>query len=89
MIALLGVLLVLCLCDLRMRLAELHYALGLPAWVSEVDGEFALREILPRSADGSSGDWKLALERITRLRPEHVYNWIEEALNRGMLTPSE
>ncbi len=74
------------MCDLKVQLAELHYALGLPAFVAEADGEPALREILSRPSDTGTGDWKYTLQRIARLRKHNVRAWIEEALNRGTLT---
>ncbi|NWG14154.1 MAG: hypothetical protein HXY20_11530 [Acidobacteria bacterium] len=73
------------MCDLKVQLAELHYALGLPAFVVEADAEPALREILSRSIDEGAGDWRQTLQRIARLRKHHVRAWIEEALNRGTL----
>ncbi len=74
------------MCDLKVQLAELHYALGLPAFVAEADGEPALREILSRPSDVGAGDWRHTLQRTARLRKHHVRAWIEEALNRGTLT---
>ncbi len=74
------------MCDLKVQLAELHYALGLPAFVAEADGEPALREILSRPSETGIGDWRYTLQRIARLRKHHVRAWMEEALNRGTLT---
>jgi tetratricopeptide (TPR) repeat protein len=77
------------ICDLKIRLAELHYSLGLPAPVVEADGEFALREILIGPAGKKSTGWQRALEKTARLRPDSVRGWIEESLNRGLLTVAE
>ena len=72
--------------DVKIRLAELHYSLGLPAYVAEIDGEYALREILlgPPGVKGSG--WQRALEKTAQLRIENVRGWIDECLNRGLLT---
>jgi thioredoxin-like negative regulator of GroEL len=77
------------ICDLKIRLAELHYSLGLPAPVVEADGEFALREILIGPAGKTSTGWQRALEKTARLRPDSVRVWIEESLNHGLLTVAE
>jgi tetratricopeptide (TPR) repeat protein len=77
------------ICDLKIRLADLHYGIGLPAFVTEVEGELALQDVLPRGAVASPGNWKTALEQIDRLRPEHARRWIEELLTRGVLATPE
>jgi hypothetical protein len=74
------------LCDLKIRVAELNYALGLPAYSAELEAELALREILPGSAPVRSNAWKPTLEQITRLGAGNARGWIEELLNRGSLT---
>jgi tetratricopeptide (TPR) repeat protein len=73
------------ICDLKIKLAELSYSLGLPAYLGEVLGELAVRDILPQSAAVRTNSWKLALEQIGRLEPENTRNWVEELLNRGIL----
>jgi hypothetical protein len=73
------------ICDLKIKVAELSYALGLPAYLGEVLGELAVRDILPQSAAVRTNSWKLALEQIGRLEPENARNWVEELLNRGIL----
>ena len=75
--------------DVKIRLAELHYSLGLPAYVAEADGEFALREILLGSPGTKSSGWQRALEKTARLRADNVRGWIDESLNRGLLTLAE
>ena len=74
------------LCDLKIRLAEINHALGLPASLGEVVGELAIRDILPRSTAIRTNSWKLVLEQIGRLDTDNARNWIEELLNRGILT---
>jgi tetratricopeptide (TPR) repeat protein len=73
------------ICDLKIKIAELSYSLGLPAYLGEVLGELAVRDILPQSAAVRTNSWKLALEQIGRLEPENARNWVEELLNRGIL----
>ena len=74
--------------DLKVRLAELNYSLGLPASLEEIQGELALRDILPRSEAVRTSSWRFALERIHRLGPEHAVSWVEELINRGILSIS-
>ncbi|HYK91655.1 MAG TPA: hypothetical protein VE398_23005 [Acidobacteriota bacterium] len=77
------------ICDLKIRLADLHYALGLPAFVAEVEQELALRDILPRSEHIQVHSWKQVLDRINRLGIDSARSWIEEALNRGWLVVAD
>lgn len=77
------------MCDLKIRLADLHYALGVPAFVTEVETELALRDILPRSERVLLHGWKLVLDRINRLGVDNTQSWIEEAVSRGWLVPAE
>ncbi len=78
------------ICDLKIRLAEINYALGIPAFLAEVEGELALRDILPRSAPVRTSSWKMALEQISRLGTANARRWIEELLSRDTLTlPAE
>ena len=74
--------------DLKVRLAELNYSLGLPASLEEIQGELALRDILPRSEAVRTSSWRFALERIHRLGPGHAVSWVEELINRGILSIS-
>jgi hypothetical protein len=76
------------ICDLRIRLADIQYSLGLPAFALEVDGELALRDVLPRSEKVQAHSWRLVLDRIRRLSIEKDRSWIEEAINRGWLVPA-
>jgi hypothetical protein len=77
------------MCDLKIRLADLHYALGLPAFVAEVETELALRDILPKSERIPLHGWKLVLDRVNRLGVDNTQSWIEEAVSRGWLLPAE
>jgi len=76
------------LCDLKIRLAEIDHALGLPASLGEVVGELAIRDILPRSTAIRTNSWKLVLEQIGRLETDNARSWIDELINRGILTLS-
>ncbi len=77
------------ICDLKIRMAELHYQLGIPAFLAEVESELALRDILPGEASVRSGSWKLALRQISRLGQENSRGWIEQLLARGILAVPE
>ena len=72
-----------------MRLADLHYALGLPAFVTAVDMELAMRDMLPRSEKIPLHGWRLVIDRINRLGSDNTQRWIEEAVSRGWLVPAE
>jgi hypothetical protein len=74
------------ICDLKIRLAEINHALGLPAFLNKIQGEMALRTILPKSAAVQSGTWREALIRIAALGAGEVRVWIEELLHQGILT---
>ncbi len=76
------------LCDLRIRMAELNYALGLPSALGAFEGELAIRDIVPDSEQTRSTSWKLALDQIARLGPYSVRNWVEELATRGCLIES-
>jgi hypothetical protein len=71
------------ICDLKIRIAELNYSLGLPANLAVFQGELALRDIVPESDQVRTTGWKGALEQIGRLSPQNVRDWIDELLNRG------
>lgn len=74
------------ICDLKIRIAEINYSLGLPAFLLELEGGLALRDILPRTSSVHANPWKVVLGRIAELGPENARAWIEELLNRGALT---
>jgi len=76
------------ICDLKIRVAELNYAVGLPAYLAEVLGELAIRDILPKTAVVRTNSWKMALEQIGRLGTENARNWVDELLNRGIVVIS-
>ena len=76
------------ICDLKIRMAELNYAVGLPAYLAEVLGELAIRDILPKTTVVRTNSWKMALEQIGRLGTENARNWVDELLNRGILAIS-
>jgi hypothetical protein len=71
------------LCDLKIRLAELNYELGLPAAWAEVETEFAIRAILSRNSALYTNSWRRAEETINMLTDTDVRGWIEEVRNRG------
>ncbi len=75
------------MCDLKIRLADLQYSLGLPAFATELEGELALRDVLPGSGKEAADGWREVLDRIGRLSVEGVRGWIGEALSRGWLVP--
>jgi hypothetical protein len=77
------------ICDLKIRLAEINYSLGLPAELVVSEGELAVRDILPKSAPVFTNTWKLALDQIERLGAGNALVWIEELLNEGVLIPAD
>ena len=74
------------ICDLKIRIAEINYSLGLPAFLLELEGGLALRDILPRTSAVHANPWKVVLGRIAELGSENARAWIEELLNREVLT---
>ena len=76
------------ICDLKIRMAELNHAVGLPAYLAEVLGELAIRDILPKTTAVRTNSWKMAIEQIGRLGTENARNWVDELLNRGILAIS-
>jgi hypothetical protein len=74
------------ICDLKIRLAEIQHALGLPAYLGEILEEMALRSILPKSAPVQIDTWRETLEKIAALGPKEVRAWIEGLLHQGILT---
>jgi hypothetical protein len=71
------------ICDLKIRLAELNYELGLPASMAELETECAMREILSRTSQPYANTWRYAEESINMLTEQDVRDWIEEIRNRG------
>jgi hypothetical protein len=74
------------ICDLKIRIAELNYALGLPASFEETEGDMALHSILAPSSQAVAGDWRYTIERISRLTEKAVLGWIDELMIRGSLS---
>ncbi len=77
------------ICDLKIRLADLHYGMGIPAFLGEAEGELAVQEILPRSLAARAGTWKTALEQIGRLGVDDARRWIEDLATRGVLAAED
>lgn len=73
------------ICDLKIRIAELNYSLGLPATLGEIQGNAALDAILPPYST-SGGDWQYAIRRINELTEKSVLGWINEFITRGSLS---
>ncbi|MBM3788900.1 MAG: tetratricopeptide repeat protein [Acidobacteria bacterium] len=74
------------LCDLKFRLAEINYSLGLPAYLAGFQGELAMNAILPESAVVRTSSWKPALERMSRIGQPEAEEWIRDLLGLGVLT---
>jgi hypothetical protein len=74
------------ICDLKIRIAELNYALGLPAALGGVEADLALRSILPQSPKGTPGDWKYTIGQISSLSEKEALGWIHELMTRGSLS---
>jgi hypothetical protein len=74
------------ICDLKIRIAELNYDLGLPASLGEVEADRALTDILPLSVQPYGVDWRQAIERINVLPQRAVAGWIDELTRSGSLT---
>jgi hypothetical protein len=70
------------ICDLKIRLAELNYDLGMPAALYGIEVEPALRSILPQSEQARTGGWKHAVERINQLNARDVMAWVGEIVAR-------
>jgi len=73
-------------CDLKIRIAELNYTLGIPAFLAEFEARPALNAILPQSSNPSVGGWKLVVEQIQALNAEDVQSWIRELTEGGSLS---
>jgi hypothetical protein len=74
------------ICDLKIRIAELNYAMGLPAALAGFEAELALKDIVPEHDELNANSWRIALERIARLDTSSVSHWIEEMSRRGYLS---
>jgi tetratricopeptide (TPR) repeat protein len=77
------------MCDLKIRLAELNYSLGLPALLTKEEGELALRGLLPPSPEIRTDGWRLALERIGLITAGDIRSWLDELVERGFLVINE
>lgn len=73
------------ICDLKIRIAELNYSLGLPAFLGEIEAEPALREVLPSGSQADAGEWKSTIENISGLNEKAVPGWISSILSDGSL----
>ena len=74
------------MCDLKIRIAELNYVMGLPASLGEIEGNLALDEILPPVSQTSAGNWKYTVDKINGLTEEVVLGWINQLIVRGSLS---
>lgn len=73
------------ICDLKIRLAEINYALGLPAALVEDQVRLAVGDIVPDAAEVRTTRWQLAIDRIRRLDAGAGRAWTEEMINEGIL----
>ena len=73
------------ICDLKIRLAEINYALGLPAALMEDQIRLAVRDVVPDAAAVQTTRWQLAIDRIRRLDAGAGRAWTEEMINEGIL----
>lgn len=73
------------ICDLKIRIAELNHAAGIPAALGGAQASMALTEVLPRPHDLFPYEWKTTVERINRLDQKLAPGWIRELLNNGTL----
>jgi hypothetical protein len=74
------------MCDLKVRLAEICYSMGLPAYLGGILGEQALRHIYPESSRRKMPAWDTVLEDIDRITPRHAGEWLEKLIDLGILT---
>jgi hypothetical protein len=72
--------------DLKIRLAETGYAVGVPASVAGVVGDLALQYLIADPATTRVGAWDDLVKEIMRLGLAHQFVWMEELLNRGSLS---
>jgi hypothetical protein len=73
-------------CDLKIRMAELGYSLGLPASLAALEAELALHDTLPGSPVAGASAWQSAIEQIELLGRENVRGWMSELISRGSVT---
>jgi len=76
------------MCDLKIRLAEIAYSLGLPAKLEGILGEAAIRNALSPSALTEGSGWNMILGAIARLDRRDVTEWMEELIASGALAAS-
>jgi hypothetical protein len=76
------------ICDLKIRIAEINYSLGLPAYLSGLEGEMALRDISSPPEEAGPDGWEEVLSRIARLDAGNAREWIEQLIGLGLLTVS-
>jgi hypothetical protein len=74
------------MCDLKIRLAELNYDLGLPAYLEEVEALPALNAILLPTSQALDSDWKYAIDKIGGLTVKDVLGWIDNLSSGGSLS---
>jgi hypothetical protein len=72
--------------DLKIRLAETGYAVGVPASVAGMVGELALQYLIADPATTRVAAWEDLVKEIMRLGLAHQFMWMEELLNRGSLS---
>ena len=72
--------------DVKIRLAEISYAAGLPASVMELVGDLALQKLGTDPGAANIQDWQGVIYQIEKLGPDQVRGWIEELLGTGALS---
>lgn len=72
--------------DVKIRLAETSYAAGVPASVGAMVGDLALQNLIADPASTRVDTWNDVMKEIARLGPGYVGGWMEELLNRGILS---
>ncbi|MFH1572857.1 MAG: tetratricopeptide repeat protein, partial [Acidobacteriota bacterium] len=76
------------MCDLKIRIAEIAYTLGLPAALGELLGEQALREIITSSDPETVNQWPSVIDRVKALSVADARNWIERLIRAGAIIPA-
>jgi hypothetical protein len=76
------------ICDLKIRMAELNYDLGLPAFVMNLEAELAVQGFLSKMPSTDEKVWKRAIRSINELNRDDALQWFHRLLNRGILTHS-
>ncbi len=72
--------------DLKIRLAEIGHATGLPASIGGLVGELAIQNLVTDPASATVETWDEVMKQIGRLGPYQVRGWVEELLNQGDLS---